>query len=815
MARVVMVVGNDVTTDTRVRKSALALADVGHEVTIVCHAGDGRASDSYLGSVLIKRVPIDFRKRDELKAAIERRKNLIRPLRRIHPRLHRLGTKALAAYDKAMGTTAIAVSWRDVVPEAVDTERAFAPVLAKLPADVVHSHDVQVMHIVDAAARAKNIPWVYDAHEFVSGLSRYGRRTRRVIAAWAQLEEEYIGRAHRVITVSPQLADELQRRYALPQIPAVVLNAPPLGSTLAHGAPSIREALGLADEPLLVYSGGVTQARGVHTAVEALKYLPGVHLAVVAVPHINTYAVGTLNKLALREGTADRLHLLNPVPSQHVSAFLRDATVGLIPIAHFGSHEVALANKLFEYIHAGIPVVVSDCRAQQEFVKQHRIGTVHRAGDAQDFARAVQELLADNSYQSAISGSLRREFSWQPQAQVLVDTYSELLGSARSSAVVHVQEPPEIRSATAESQPVVCAIGPANSAGQGWAWMRAAQAHLPDVSPFVLAILNNRYDFAADMTVSAEDFARSRQWAQEFEQQALASWTHCIFEAGRPILGTRNGKNFVGDVAVMRAAGIQPALVFHGSEIRDPRSHAAREPYSPFRDPEDALTHRLQTQRDLLMESVQEFDGPVFVSTPDLLDDLPHALWLPVVVNPDEWAMDIRIERDVPIVLHLPSHTQLKGTGLVDATMHELHEQGLINYHRISGVSPEEAARLIRRADIVLDQFALGSYGVLACQAMAAGKAVVGHVRADVRSRIGEALPIVEADPSSIAAVVADLVAEPNRITDVGRAGQAFVARVHDGRVSAAVLADFLGRPAFQLEGVALTLGTSTSLAAL
>ena len=49
-------------------------------------------------------------------------------------------------------------------------------------------------------------------------------------------------------------------------------------------------------------------------------------------------------------GVGDRLHLLDPVRPDEVSAFVASADVGLLPLRHFGSHEMALANKLFEYL---------------------------------------------------------------------------------------------------------------------------------------------------------------------------------------------------------------------------------------------------------------------------------------------------------------------------------------------------------------------------------------------------------------------------------------------------------------------------------
>jgi glycosyltransferase involved in cell wall biosynthesis len=120
-----------------------------------------------------------------------------------------------------------------------------------------------------------------------------------------------------------------------------------------------------------------------------------------------------------------------------------------------------------------------------------------------------------------------------------------------------------------------------------------------------------------------------------------------------------------------------------------------------------------------------------------------------------------------------------------------------VRYERHEGVAADAMPELYRRADIVLDQFSLGSYGVAACEALAAGRIVIGHVREDVREHVlgaGDgALPIVQSRAEDLDRVVRDLLADPARARAAAAEGPRFVRAVHDGRRSAAVLgASFL-----------------------
>ena len=71
----------------------------------------------------------------------------------------------------------------------------------------------------------------------------------------------------------------------------------------------------------------------------------------------------------------------------------------------------------------------------------------------------------------------------------------------------------------------------------------------------------------------------------------------------------------------------------------------------------------------------------------------------------------------------------------------------------------------------MVDQLLLGSYGVFACEAMAAGRVTVGHVADHVRDLLPTDLPIVEATPDDLSEVIERLVAEREEARKIADAG--------------------------------------------
>lgn len=340
-------------------------------------------------------------------------------------------------------------------------------------------------------------------------------------------------------------------------------------------------------------------------------------------------------------------------------------------------------------------------------------------------------------------------------------------------------------------------IGPANFAGQGFAWARAAEAAMPDVGAICFALqLEGGFDFTDDFHVTPLAYRRNRRW-QKGQLDYATAFTHVIIEAGRPLFADLLHLDPFREARALSKTGAKVAFLSHGSDTRIPSRHAERFAWSPYRDADWAEVPRLERQSQHLVERLSTFDGTVFVSTPDLLDDLPFATWCPVVVDPARWRSPAPpLERERPVVVHAPSNSRVKGSDLVAAALGPLHASGVIEYRLIGRVPAEAMPGVYRDADVVLDQFRLGSYGVAACEAMAAGRVVVGNVTDAVRERVrdatGLALPVVQAEPDEIADVVLRLLDERDRARTRAAEGVAFVERVHSGPFAAEALRGFL-----------------------
>ena len=699
--------------------------------------------------------------------------------------------------------------WEHLDAAPARFQDGWLPLILDLEPDLIHANDYRTLPAAVAAKRAiraagGDVRVVYDAHEYVQAFEELGPVRHE---AAKRLERSLIREADAVVTVSEPIADLLQQSYRLQRRPSVVLNAPEASPGPTPG-PTLRERVGLdADTPLLVYSGSVGRARALDMCVDALRLLPGVHLAlVVGAP--NSTVMEDLVAQATLAGVRDRLHLTRYVPQEYIVDFVGTATAGLIPFKRNPNNENSLPTKAREYLVAGIPQVVSNVSELSRFVTEHGIGEVHTAEDVESFADAVRRVLADPArYRRGMTDELRAQHSWSTQAPILMGVYAGLLAEARPVAdrpdVAASGSPAPVAPAPAQTilpavgdEPCRLVVGPSNSAGQGWAWARAASTFLEGVGATTVVIDHgNHLAFDADRLISTAE-RTDPAWISRFDAEVAATRTHVLLESGVTLSGSAIDPAVVAEeVGLFEAAGLTVGLALHGSEVRDPARHMERYPWSAFHDADPdwraTLQRRVATTRPL----AEWLGVPTFVSTLDLLDDVPWATWLPVTIDVDRYACDSApFEGAVPVVVHAPSQAALKGTQHIDPVLRALADEGLIEYRPLSGIAARDMAVHIKDADVIVDQLGLGLYGALSCEGMAAGRLVMAQVGDRIRGRLPGPLPIVEISADTVECTVRELLADRGRAREIAEAGPAFVREHHDGRSAAAVLAPFLGR---------------------
>ncbi len=300
---------------------------------------------------------------------------------------------------------------RRIVVGFVWTVRAARLTITARP-ELVHANDWNTMSAGVLAKLVCRCALVYDSHElWAERNGRWEWQPWLIACEWL-----FVRFADTVITTSPGHARALAERYRIP-MPTVVRNLPE-----QIAPPRDRDA---PTERTLAYVGGLMPGRGLEQAIDALALLHSVRLRAIG-PGARGYRQGLIDRAA-RLGVADRLELCDPVLPAELVGELAGADVGLCliqPVCR--SYALALPNKLFEYVAAGLPVLCSDLPVMAGVVRGAGLGEVVPHQDPAAIAVGALKLLDGGPDIAADVARFACANRWRDEAPILERLYGAL-----------------------------------------------------------------------------------------------------------------------------------------------------------------------------------------------------------------------------------------------------------------------------------------------------------------------------------------------------------------------------------------------------
>lgn len=295
--------------------------------------------------------------------------------------------------------------------------RAARAALIELAPDVVHANDWASLPAAVAAKRAKGTRIVYDSHEFATQ-EHIPNLAWRLVAKrhTEQIERRGIAHADKVVTVSESIADELQRLYALPTRPIVTRNVPKFESVMP--AP-------LGNPIRMLFHGLLKADRGIEKVIMALRTLPN-HRLTLRGTGSSGYIAG-LKRLTQEAGVAGQVAFEAAVSPEQVVTKASESHIGIF----CGDNQLlqqrhALPNKVFEYIMAGLAVVVTAETDLARLIGEYHCGlTVQPSADA--ISREIGNLSLDEiNRMRCASLDAAHELCWENEQEKLRAIYDSL-----------------------------------------------------------------------------------------------------------------------------------------------------------------------------------------------------------------------------------------------------------------------------------------------------------------------------------------------------------------------------------------------------
>jgi glycosyltransferase involved in cell wall biosynthesis len=286
--------------------------------------------------------------------------------------------------------------------------------------NLVYCHDLYTLLAGVMLKRRWGARLVYDSHEYYP-YQYTSRCFRAVIGAY---EAMLVREVDVYITVSPQLAEELERVYrvrpvhAIPNVEPVPDPKPPIPKS---------EMSNLADGRLkLLFQGTFAEGRGLEEVLREWTGVDGTRVALFLRGPQNEWRE-RLERLAEELGLLGKsVYALPPVLEKDLVGAAQEADIGLIPYkGDLPSYRFACPNKLSQYLHAGLAILANRIPFVEQTVARGQAGLCYDVDEPGSLVRAVEALTSDRPGVERLRRNALRfaqsEYSWERYEDVLLE----------------------------------------------------------------------------------------------------------------------------------------------------------------------------------------------------------------------------------------------------------------------------------------------------------------------------------------------------------------------------------------------------------
>ncbi len=283
--------------------------------------------------------------------------------------------------------------------------------------DVIVANDLDTLPAAFYAARLKRKILVYDSHEYFTEVPELIFR-ERIQKIWHTIERYIVPKIRFAYTVNQSIADIYKEKYGVSF--EVIRNVAAYRESLPH--------IQNHKEPKkIIYQGVLNVGRGIELAIDAMKFIDDVIFVIAGDGDIEH----ELKQRASENNLEDRVVFTGRLDQARLYRLTHQAQLGLSLEENRGlNYYYALPNKLFDYIQARIPVVVSDLPEIKNIVQKYRIGDVLQERSPGHLAEKLKSILSDEAMMNTWKKNLdlaAKELCWENEEKRLLQFYDRII----------------------------------------------------------------------------------------------------------------------------------------------------------------------------------------------------------------------------------------------------------------------------------------------------------------------------------------------------------------------------------------------------
>ena len=281
--------------------------------------------------------------------------------------------------------------------------------------DILLANDLDTLMPNFIVSKFKKNHLVYDSHELFTEVPELNNRVF-VKSFWLYIERFIFPRLKNIITVSDAIASFYFKKYNINI--QVVRNVPFKTKYIFESKQaltnSFEKELCVAGSKI-IYQGSLNKDRGIELMIRAMKYIDST-LFIVGDGDIKN----SLENLVKKIGISDRVKFLGRVPFFNLKSITKKMDLGLsLEEDVCLAYRYSLPNKIFDYVHAEIPVLVSNLPEMMNVVNKYKIGKVLQSREPQDVACEINDILLSKKSFEGYFLKAKNELCWEREQEKL------------------------------------------------------------------------------------------------------------------------------------------------------------------------------------------------------------------------------------------------------------------------------------------------------------------------------------------------------------------------------------------------------------
>jgi len=282
--------------------------------------------------------------------------------------------------------------------------------------DLIFANDLDTLPAAFLAAKIRRKKIIYDTHEYFTETPELVHRPK-VQAIWQKIENFIFPKLQVIFTVNDSIAELYKKKYN--KNLQVVRNIPP---TYIPSRLKTRKELDLPENKhiLILQGTGINKDRGAEEVLTAMQYLQNCILLIIGSGDV----LPALQKMTKELQLENKVIFKTKMPFEELRQYTCNSDLGLAIDKDTNlNYHFSLPNKLFDYIHAGIPVLASDLPELKKIINDYDIGYFLQNHDPKNIAATIEYIFENAERYKTVKSNTekaREQLCWENEEKNLL-----------------------------------------------------------------------------------------------------------------------------------------------------------------------------------------------------------------------------------------------------------------------------------------------------------------------------------------------------------------------------------------------------------